>query len=525
MKKKALACAICFAASVAIAKAQTTLSVDFSNLSAIQKHYVYPYGTKVQIKVINLNTFLYNISENRADSEYNTAIPGLLSALALPPFLTADLAAPANQAQVKAQRQALSDQSNATTKEDIHKEMLLNLRQIKLTEDQLNEMVSTHNSCVNISKDCNLKTSDIITKVIAEIVRTAGKYNIPQSTIENMSNQWLQEALAAITVADHSYIQMNELYERWKTKIVADNISAVQVKNAALTEAKFKLGQLTDALNGIKDPKKNAAAQQAVLAQQHVVDDAQATLNNQNDGTQTNQKNEQDLMTKAQTLITDIDGYQKNGTIYTLFNDFKTINASNYAFYSETIHLKKDETKLTFTVTSKQPLPCDNPNQTTFDVDLRPRGGLKVDFSSGIFISGGGSSFAGNTYYYKPVTDSASTIATPNVKSNLVLSLGALVHIYFRSPNLIKPALSVGASISTGATVYNLHVGPSLIIGNRNRLIATAGLTLRQSTLLDNTYNTNTVYSTSLLPATVPTVNKFPIAGWFFSLTYDISSL
>lgn len=523
--KRSLIFALFLVSATARINAQTQLIIDFNNLPAIPVHKVYPYGTRIQVKVTNINTFLYNISENRADSEYNTATPSLLSTLALPPFLTSQIPAAQAAPMIAMVQRAPAALPAAAFPHVIHQELLNNLHQIIYAEEELNKLVRLHNDCIGTSKDCDLSATAIIHAVTGKIQAAANGYNIPVGTISVMADDWQTQVISRIGTADISYQQMQEIYHHWQINYTDSSRTVLADRNSTLTEAKFKLAQLTDAAKGIKDPKKAAAAQQAVLAQQHVVDRAQASVNDHADDTKTRQQDEADLMTRAKTLITDIDGYLKNGNLYTLFADLKTINENNYAFYSETIHLKKDQTRLTFTVTSKQPLPCDKPNQATFNVILRPRGGLKIDFSSGIFISGGGASFAGNTYYYKPVTDSTSTIATPSVKNNLVVSLGALMHIYFRSPALIKPALSVGASLNTGATIYNLHAGPSLIIGNRNRLIFTGGITLRQSTLLDKAYNTTTVYTTALLPATVPTVNKFPVTGWFFSLTYDVSSL
>ena len=84
-------------------------------------------------------------------------------------------------------------------------------------------------------------------------------------------------------------------------------------------------------------------------------------------------------------------------------------------------------------------------------------------------------------------------------------------------------AFSPGLSTSAGFDQLNFHLGVSLIFGNKNRLLVTGGLTLRETKILDRNFDLDTAYETSALPESPPTISVFPKAGYFISLTYNFS--
>lgn len=106
-----------------------------------------------------------------------------------------------------------------------------------------------------------------------------------------------------------------------------------------------------------------------------------------------------------------------------------------------------------------------------------------------------------------------------------MLSFGALIHMYWRSSLPLNFAISPGLSTTTNFDGLNFHLGGSVLIGRDERLALTLGLTLREVKILDKNYTIGNQYISSKLPEMPPTVKMFPKAGWFFSLTYNLSSI
>ena len=90
---------------------------------------------------------------------------------------------------------------------------------------------------------------------------------------------------------------------------------------------------------------------------------------------------------------------------------------------------------------------------------------------------------------------------------------------------MVKVGGSLGVSTTADFADLNFHAGPSLIIGDKDRFILTAGLTLKSSKVLDQGLDVDQVYNNLKLPDDVPTVSVFPKAGWFIGVSYNINLL
>jgi hypothetical protein len=185
--------------------------------------------------------------------------------------------------------------------------------------------------------------------------------------------------------------------------------------------------------------------------------------------------------------------------------------------------VKTDETKFDIKITSDKLLPCNSNDKVHILETLKTKGGWKIDFSTGIFFNGGNDDFMGRELQYQPITDSTVTIKNKDGGDRILLSLGALMHIYRRTGKSVNYALSPGLSTTTAFDGVNFHLGASVLLGYKNRLVITGGLVLREAKILDKNYNYNTEYLKKEIPESPPTIKVFPKAGWFFSLTYNFS--
>jgi hypothetical protein len=200
------------------------------------------------------------------------------------------------------------------------------------------------------------------------------------------------------------------------------------------------------------------------------------------------------------------------------------INCSNFTFTSGPIKIKSDEVKIDIRITSNKQLPCNIPTTVGISETYRTEGGWKVDFSTGVFFSGGNPDFLGRELQYKSVDDSTVIIESRDGGKRLLLSIGALMHIYHRSGGCVNWAISVGLSTSTAFDGLNYLLGGSILLGDENRIVITGGAMLKESKILDKNYKYDTRYLKKDIPGSPPAIKVFPQIGWFVSLTYNFST-
>ena len=149
---------------------------------------------------------------------------------------------------------------------------------------------------------------------------------------------------------------------------------------------------------------------------------------------------------------------------------------------------------------------------------------MKIDFSAGAMINGGNGDFIGNEYENFETDDTNSIIRIKDGGSRALLSIGAFMHIYDRGARNVKLAFSPGISTNEDFDGLIYHLGGSLIFGKKDRLIFTTGLSMKSSKILDKNYSVGEEYETSSLPETPSTIKVFPRLGYFFSLSYNLTS-
>lgn len=229
---------------------------------------------------------------------------------------------------------------------------------------------------------------------------------------------------------------------------------------------------------------------------------------------------------KAQSTIEDMRKFEKEDKVYAIVNLFnRLIDASTFEYTSELITAKTDEIKYTITIEPTELNTCGINGKKIIEVVTKVNKGLKIDFSTGIFLNSGSENFIGRTYYYENIDTESRKIVSADRGSRLLLSVGALMHFYKRSTHKVKVGGSLGVSTTAALSDLMVHVGPSLLISNKNRIVLSGGITLKTSSLLDQKLQLDTVYTNLKSPDDIPTVSVFPTAGAFFSLTYNFTKL
>ncbi|MFI0429173.1 hypothetical protein [Mariniflexile sp. HMF6888] len=149
------------------------------------------------------------------------------------------------------------------------------------------------------------------------------------------------------------------------------------------------------------------------------------------------------------------------------------------------------------------------------------RGGVKVDFSGGAFIS----SIFDNTYI---LTNALDDTGMPNGKKTILrqdngnydFGFGAMVNVSLRGGSWLRPSLNVGA-LFTSNQKFQLLTGLGFIVGKKERFIFHTGLSMgRVSVLQDNFIADNETQYDLGNAGNPPIVDKFKF-GHFFGITYN----
>lgn len=226
--------------------------------------------------------------------------------------------------------------------------------------------------------------------------------------------------------------------------------------------------------------------------------------------------------------VEEMDKLAKENKIQDLLDSYNRLNRANFTYVSEPFKATHDEVNLCLSLRANTLLTCNYPNQLTAQRRIPVVGGWKVDFSTGVLMSGKfmNNHFFGQELYYEGVYEDSrqSFIRQKQTGTRLLLSVGAFAHLYKRTGRQVSWAISPGLSTTTAFDGLLFHLGGSALLGRETRLVITLGGTFRESILLDRRYRVDSAYPTESLPQEVPTVRVFPRVGWFLALTYNLSS-
>ena len=149
----------------------------------------------------------------------------------------------------------------------------------------------------------------------------------------------------------------------------------------------------------------------------------------------------------------------------------------------------------------KEGVTCE-PNVRSYNLKVRTKGGVKIDFSTGFFAIFG-DNLIDRSYRYVPEGTDVK-IARNRAGDNWYGGLGALMHIYGRNGKEFQPAGCFGVS-TRDLDKLNIHFGGSLIFGSNQRLVFSSGVTLAKVKLLSEEYEVGQVLDPADAPAEIPT--------------------
>lgn len=178
--------------------------------------------------------------------------------------------------------------------------------------------------------------------------------------------------------------------------------------------------------------------------------------------------------------------------------------------------------------------------------EMRLFGGFKIDFSTGIFLTGlkdANYVFIDSTVKYRRPDDTTNSIQTlVDTTGKIVIrensgkskiGFGVLVHAYPRISSNYNISLTAGLAVNT-ETELNFMLGGSLLLGSNRRFVISGGLIWGKVKKLSNTVKTgvnrrdsSNSNSTPIFYTTtdnlVPTITDTR-RSWFFGVSYNFTA-
>ncbi|WP_298342234.1 hypothetical protein [uncultured Algibacter sp.] len=448
------------------------------------------HGKKYIVRIENINRGLYKITSAITQQDNNTKLPEIFKGIKIPSYLNLSLPEIEDGSVVKDGLKSLPTGSG----EDNYKN---EVEKIKTEYIKFQKLVNLNNDIKNLYVSCDKSYASINNELIGLLKNFTG------DTSDDKSHQLneLKEAVNTIinSVITSSY-KINELLPK-----VIEAIN-VEIGKKNLDIYKWEAKPL---------PKTHANYVKAYVIYKVLIDDVSKS--------KVYIESLKSLKSKANELVAEMRKYKDENNIQVLIDNCNLINESNFTYKSKPIKVKEDEVKFDIKISSDSLLKCDKNNEVVLLKTLKTKGGWKVDFSSGIFFNGGNDDFLGREIQYKPVDSTTSIIQSKDGGDRLMLSIGALMHIYYRQGEKVNWAISPGLSTTSELDGLNFHLGASAIFGRKNRLVITGGVTMREAIILDRNYKFDVEYNKSELPESPPTIKAFPKFGWFLSLTYNFS--
>lgn len=457
-------------------------SVSFNNSILEGSKCYLKKGQYYNLNITNINLNVFKVESKLESKNLNTDKPEILSEFKLPSFLNFDLPESAN------------DKVEGMNAPAPPAELDDKIKLFKKTYSQIKSL-SSISSMLDYHK---LNCSENLDAIVILIKKDFAKLKV-ESNKKTIKEYLLGDLIDNIIKSkEDSYDFDKEFNDHRKNqeRVINEKVKQLNEEDAILKKKKTPTEDELDRMRNIK-------YELSVL-----------------------EETKEDLKTyksKIDNFLTSINDDKLFKSIYDIVNKRESFTYSNFN-YVLPFKAEKDITTIELTVTTDKELSCNGPKKLTVKREYWTKKGLKIDFSAGAMINGGNGDFIGNEYENFETDDTNSIIRIKDGGSRALLSIGAFMHIYDRGARNVKLAFSPGISTNEDFDGLIYHLGGSLIFGKKDRLIFTTGLSMKSSKILDKNYSVGEEYETSSLPETPSTIKVFPRLGYFFSLSYNLTS-
>jgi hypothetical protein len=507
------------------------LVYDFNKGEFVKNDIILPNGKVaaikgggfVTLKVINVNTFRFNVTITGKSIEYVTEMPSELHSLFRIPGKESNKNTEQGNKDIATALTTMKGKEKETAaRSETKSERLAFL--LRVRDDKKNIYRTLAEAPPNIKKNNRKITKDDAEFEAAKAAADKAEKDLTAAQTEAEKIDAFQEAMKNLVAACEEYIEMagkiaiiklrkveliNLCRQDWESYAkMAENIpSPIAREDMLLYFKKFseyyaeaRALYATAFIAAVNDSdKKTVADAQQLLEEGH------------------KKISEDDLL----KLIEDVDMLQKaieNPKTFTVVSPPIQIDG-DFVFLKTKAEPAKAADLMNF-------LPAKE-----FPVEIPVQGGIKLDFSVGPVISIGKK--AKNELYFTEAAgldntkDDTVIFRQRNNNNAISPGIAAMIHAYRRSGRnfALGGMFGVGAGFKDSAKIdFSLFFGASLIMGKREKLMLSAGISyLRVSRLKDIEFIPGNIYPAAKIDIGNITEKVFK-PSFFFSISYNITN-
>jgi len=503
---------------------------DYHSDVDVSKSSIEKFDSRIGLKITNVNKKLVVINKNVERNSFNEEMPSMFEVFSkakLPPA-----SEPSSALGPGTSFLSVEQISNARITEPIRNK-LINLNEVynkignTIFENnstlaafgevykRLKNVLQYQSNLLLLQEDCNLKFNEI-------------RSQVANRTKETFSKDEMQLIQAdKILLNDADYTKNKAIIDRYLSTINSEGQENYNKVSVAFTQT--KKDELTKSVSTIKSGILEAIALLEKLPNRQTDRNIIAILktlrvqkSNFELGKELSDSFEKFSKIDVVKLNSDIEAFNGAGK-KELFAVYDYFTESNWIYYVEPQTIDKDLTILTVNILPKDNVPC-TPLARSYELRIRAKSGLKVDFSTGLFTNFGGKGFMDQSYRYEEVSGQPEQyrIIRNESKNAIFPSVGGLMHFYKRSGKDFNLAGTFGLS-TKDLEKMNYHLGGSAIFGYSQRFIISTGVTLTKATLIDDKYVDGQIIYKTEAPNAIPTAT-FNRIGFFAAFTYNLSS-
>lgn len=251
---------------------------------------------------------------------------------------------------------------------------------------------------------------------------------------------------------------------------------------------RFIIAQINDSNNSADNIAKAKKALENISWQTYLIKNLKDNIN--------------EKLAFRDTMIYDLSTKVKDTATYSL----PIVQIENYDF---------TEFQINVTDTTRSATP------EVIKLPFRNKKGFKLDFSTGFALSG-----LGNKSYSIVESERSGFLQIKEDDerfSRLSMGISLLAHAYFRNASFVNTGITSGLTVNISNQSLNYVLGGSLLLGEDQRFIISAGAIFGKTEQLKSYYKINTDISTDklLLDQPVPVIQKFS-PSVFFGVSYNL---
>lgn len=487
---------------------QNTVEYDFKtkSLDTIKPVKI---GENCVFKVNNINKFIYEVKIKSSQSEFNSKPPAIL----------------ANMLKIEKQ-----ETNNVQSAVDGVGEQMKNSSLSSIIKNLYSTNQALYDSIDELNSENNVNSKNLIDTLKAKIIYNDSLINNQKKLIGNDSiieniNKLIFKRLT--TIQSKGKILSKSFYRLEETKDIKNKLIRISLTDGIkYDEVKEKVDDLSKEYPNLLELNSLLKAFEEnydILKRVSEVYKLEIINKSNGQGIDDNTfASVEALLKEADKLNYIVSQFGYNALfqeINKLYTELK--NENNYFVASDPVQAKVDIINYNLIIHPREGKdPIFVSEKRDFNVEVPIYGGVKIDFSTGFFVT---NNLYDRKYNISRTIDTSMSIISQDKNNCLAqFSVGALMHISPRCTGYIKPAFAFGLGLnSEDLTKAQVYIGASAIFGSNEQFIFSAGLSLANVDYLKGKYSINTPIINSNIESEL--TEKAIRAGLFISFSYNLT--